>query len=103
MQLGRLQTVDLLYLQSLLDYLQVTLVTLNIIQSLVNVLLVPQIPTISQSEYLHVLLTGFALFLFGVATEVGDFGVDDDAHVLDLVGDLEVAGTLGDGFEGDFV
>jgi hypothetical protein len=40
-QLGRLQTVDLLYLQSLLNYLQVTLVTLNIIQSLVNVLLVP--------------------------------------------------------------
>jgi hypothetical protein len=81
----------------------VTLVTLNIIQSLINVLLVPQISTISQREYFHVLLTGFALFLLWIATEVCDFGVDDDAHVLDLVGDLEVAGTFGDGFEGDFV
>ena len=80
-----------------------TLVTLNIIQSLVNVLLVSQIPTISQREYLHVFLTGFPLFLLWIATEVGDFGVDYDAHVLDLVGDLEVAGTFGDWFEGDFV
>ena len=63
-------------------------VALNVIQSLVNMLLMPQVPTIGQGKNLKVLFMALSLFFFCGSSEIGYFGIYDDSHVLDLVANL---------------
>lgn len=76
---------------------------LDVVYGLVDVFLMTQITTVSQGEYLKVFFMYFSLLLFIQAPQVGYFGIDNDSHVLDLVTDLKVSASLGDGLEGDFV
>lgn len=68
MEFWRLQTIDFLNLQPLLNDLQVTLMQLDIIKRLINMLLMPQVPTVSQRKDLKVLFMILAVLFLGVSS-----------------------------------
>jgi len=67
-EFGRLQTIDLLDLEPLLNDLQMTLMQLDIIKRLINMLLMPQVPTVCQRKYLKVLFIILAVLFIGVSS-----------------------------------
>lgn len=80
-EFGVFQTVDLSGLETLFDDFQVAFMSLDVIYCLVNVFLMSKIAAVGESKNFEI----FLVLIISITAQIGDFGIDDNSFVLNLI------------------
>lgn len=81
MKFRGLQTVSLPCLKTLFYDFEVTFMSLDVVNCLVNVFLMSKIATVCESKDFEILL----IFIIDITTQISDFSINDNSLMLNLI------------------